>query len=135
MAKFAATDYSITIDSNDLTASLASCTVDLSVDDLDTTAFGSGNRTRIAGLQDGTLQLDFHQDFAGSALDSILFPLIGTVVTVLILPTAASVGSDNPSLSFSVLAVNYSPYSSSVGDLATTSISWPISGAVTRAVS
>jgi len=66
LAKFAATDYDITIDSNDLSTSLASCTLDISTDDLETTAFGSASRTRIAGLRDATLQLDFHQDFAGA---------------------------------------------------------------------
>jgi hypothetical protein len=105
------------------------------VDSLETTAFGSTSRTRIGGLQDGTFQLDLHQDFAAAALDSIIYPLIGTVVPVLVLPTSAAVGVDNPSYAFSVLATNYSPFQSSVGDLATTSISWEITGAITRATS
>ena len=134
MAKFAATDYSITIDSEDLSASLASCTLDISVDDLETTSFGNDSRTRIGGLRDATLQLDFHQDFAASALDSIIEPLIGTVVTVVILPTSSAVGAANPSYSFSALVSGYSPFSSSVGDLATTSVSWAVTGDITRAV-
>jgi len=133
LAKFAATDYDITIDSNDLSTSLASCTLDISTDDLETTAFGSASRTRIAGLRDATLQLDFHQDFAGSALDSIIHPLIGTVVAVVILPTSSAVGASNPSYSFSCLVSGYSPFASSVGDLATTSVSWPVTGDITRA--
>jgi hypothetical protein len=104
------------------------------VDSLETTPFGSTSRTRIGGLRDATFQLDLHQDFAAAALDSIIFPLIGTVVPVVILPTSAVVGAGNPSYSFSVLATNYSPFASSVGDLATTSISWEITGDVTRAV-
>ena len=134
MAKFAATDYSITIDSEDLSASLASCTLDISVDDLETTSFGNDSRTRIGGLRDATLQLDFHQDFAASALDSVIEPLIGTVVTVVILPTSSAVGAANPSYSFSALVSGYSPFSSSVGDLATTSVSWAVTGDITRAV-
>jgi len=134
LAKFAATDYSITIDSEDLSASLASCTLDISVDDLETTSFGNDSRTRIGGLRDATLQLDFHQDFAASALDSVIEPLIGTVVTVVILPTSSAVGAANPSYSFSALVSGYSPFSSSVGDLATTSVSWAVTGDITRAV-
>ena len=134
MAKFAATDYSITIASEDLSASLASCTLDISVDDLETTSFGNESRTRIGGLRDATLQLDFHMDFAADALDSMIEPLIGTVVTVAILPTSSAVGAGNPSYSFSALVSGYSPFSSSVGDLATTSVSWAVTGDITRAV-
>ena len=50
MAKFAATDYNITIGGTDFSTSLAACTLDISVEDLETTPFGSGSRTRM-GLQ------------------------------------------------------------------------------------
>ena len=46
MAKFAATDYNITIGGTDFSTSLAACTLDISVEDLETTPFGSGSRTR-----------------------------------------------------------------------------------------
>jgi len=61
-------------------------------------------------------------------LDSIIHPLIGTVVAVVILPTSSAVGASNPSYSFSCLVSGYSPFASSVGDLATTSVSWPVTG-------
>lgn len=93
------------------------------------------SRTRIGGLKDGTLQLEWMQDFAADSVDATLFPLLGTVVTFLIVPTSSAVGPANPSYAGSALVTSYSPYASATGDLATFSVSWPLSGAVTRAVS
>ena len=133
MAKFAATDYSISIGGTDFSTSLAACTLDISVEDLETTPFGSGSRTRIGGLQDGSVQFDFHQDFAAASIDATLFPLLGTAVEIIILPTSSAVGVDNPSYTFNALVTEYQPFASSVGDLATLSVTWPVSGAITRA--
>lgn len=132
MAKFVAKDYSVTLASNDLSSSIAAVTLTQSAADVETTAFGDNSVTRIGGLKDGELTLEFHQDFGTGSVDEILQPLLGTVATVRLRPTSAAVGVDNPQLDFSVLVAEYSPYDSSIGDLATFSISLPISGDVTR---
>lgn len=132
MAKFVAKDYSVTLASNDLSSSIAAVTLTQSAADVETTAFGDNSVTRIGGLKDGELTLEFHQDFGTGSVDEILQPLLGTVATVRLRPTSAAVGADNPQLDFSVLVAEYSPYDSSIGDLATFSISLPISGDVTR---
>lgn len=54
MAKFVATDYNISIGGDDLSTSLAAVTLDITVEEQDTTAFGNTARTRIGGLQDGS---------------------------------------------------------------------------------
>lgn len=133
MAKFVAKDFSVTIDSNDVSTSLAAVTLSQSAEDVETTAFGSNSRTRIGGLKDGEVSFDFHQDFGAGGIDSIFNPLLGTVVAVVIKPTSDAVGATNPSYTFNVLVSEYSPFDSSVGDLATFSVSLPISGDVTRA--
>jgi len=133
VAKFVAKDFSVTIDSNDVSASIASVTLSQTAEDVETTAFGSNSRTRIGGLKDGEVSFDFHQDFGAAGIDSIFNPLLGTVVEVVIKPTSEAVGSTNPSYTFNVLVAEYSPFDSSVGDLATFSVSLPISGDVTRA--
>lgn len=134
MAKFVATDYTISINSADFSASLAAATLDISVEEQDTTSFGAtgGYRTRIGGLKDASLSLDFHQDFGAAAVDATLFPLLGTQATVVIKPTSSTVSATNPSYSFNCLVTQYQPFASSVGDLATLSVSWPVSGEVTR---
>ena len=133
MAKFVATDYKVTINGTNLSTSLASVELPIEIDEQETTAFGSEWRTSIAGLKSGSITLEFHQDFAAGALDSILWPLLGTNATVVVVPTSGTVTSSNPSYSGSFLVTQYTPYASTVGDLATVSISWPLSGALTRA--
>ncbi len=133
MAKFVATDYKVTINGTNLSTSLASVELPIEIDEQETTAFGSEWRTRIAGLKSGSITLEFHQDFAAGALDSILYPLLGTNATVVVVPTSGTVTASNPSYSGSFLVTQYTPYASTVGDLATVSLSWPLSGALTRA--
>ena len=135
MAKFVATDYTITIGGTDLSASLAALTLDISVDEQETTAFGNSSRTRIGGLKDASVSLDFHQDFAADSIDSTLFPLLGTVVVITVTPTGDATGATNPIYTFSALVTQYTPFASSVGDLATLSVSWPVTGDVVRATS
>ena len=114
MAKFVATDYKITIGGVDFSTSLAAATLDITVEEQDTTAFGNTARTRIGGLQDGSVSLDFHQDFAADSIDATLFPLLGTTVEIIILPTSSAVGATNPSYTFDALVTQYSPFASSM---------------------
>ena len=133
MAKFVATDYRVTINGGTVSSSLASVELPIEIDEQETTAFGSEWRTRIAGLKSGSITLEFHQDFAAGALDSILWPLLGTNANVVVVPTSGTVNASNPSYTGTFLVTQYPPYASTVGDLATVSVSWPLTGALTRA--
>lgn len=132
MAKFVATDYAITIGTANFSTSIAAVTLDISTDEQETTAFGDTYRTRIAGLRDASLTIDFHQDFAAGAVDATLFPLLGSAIGFSIKPTSGTVTATNPSYSGTALVTQYQPFAGSVGDLATLSVTWPVSGAVTR---
>lgn len=132
MAKFVATDYNITIGGTNLSTSLAAATLDITAEEQDTTAFGSTYRTRIAGLKDASVTFDFHQDFGAGSIDATLFPLVGSLATVVIKPTSGTVSATNPTYTFTALVTQYQPFASSVGDLATLSVSWPVSGEVVR---
>ena len=134
MAKFVATNYNIKINGTDFSSAIAAVTFDLSAAEQETTAFGDTFVQRIAGLKDASVTLDFHQDFAASGgVDAVLFPLLGSNATVTVIPNGTAVSSSNPSYSGVFGCFEYSPYSSSVGDLATLSVSWPLaSGTVTR---
>jgi len=135
MAKFAATDYKVTINGTDFSRSLNQVELALESDDIETTAFGTTFRERIGGLKTGSLTLQFMQDFAVGIVDSVLFPLYNTLATVVITPTSGSVTSSNPSYQAICLVNSYSPYASSIGDLATFSVTWQTSGTVTRGTS
>ena len=132
MAKFAATDYSVTVGGVNLSTSLNSVELSLEADSLETTSFGGDWRTRISGLKTGSVTLNFMQDFGAGAVDATLYPLFGTQATVVIKPTSGSVSSTNPSYTFLANCSQYTPYSSSVGDIATLSVTWETSGTVTR---
>ena len=135
MAVYAAIDHKITVNGTNLSASLQSASLDLSADELETTAFGGGWRTRVAGLKSGSVTLNFFQDFGATAVDSTLYPLFagGSYATVVITPTSTAVSSTNPAYTAVCLVSQYQPYSASVGDIATLSVTWPTSGTVSRA--
>jgi hypothetical protein len=133
MAKFYAQDYKVTIGTTVLSSSIASVTLDITADEVETTAFGSSYRTRIGGLKDASVSFDFHQDFGAGSVDALLFPLMGSTVAVSIAPTSGTITASNPLYSFTALCTQYQPYSGAVGDLATLSVTWPVSGEVTRA--
>lgn len=133
MAKFVATDYAITINGTSFSTSLASVELAIESDDVETTAFGGEWRTRVGGLKQANLTLEFHQDFGAASVDATLFPLLNTLATVVIKPTSGTVSSTNPSYTAVCLVNAYQPFASAVGDLATLSVTWPVSGTVTRA--
>jgi hypothetical protein len=133
MAKFAATDYFVSINGSDFSTNLNSVELAQEADDLETTAFGSSWRTRIGGLKQASLTLNFMQDFGAGSVDATLNPLLGSIATVVIKPTSGTVNSTNPTYTMTALVTQYSPFASSVGDIATLSVTFPISGTVTRA--
>jgi len=135
MAVYVATDHKITVNGTAFSNVLQSVSLDLSSDEIETTAFGSGFRTRIAGLKSGSVTLNFFQDFAAGSVDAILAPLFtaGSYATVVINPTSTATSSTNPAWTAVCLVSQYQPFSSSVGDIATVSVTWPTSGTVTRA--
>jgi hypothetical protein len=66
--KFAATDFDISIAGTDFSDSIAAVTLDISREQLEITAFGDSARRYIGGLQDSSVTLSFHQDFAAGSL-------------------------------------------------------------------
>jgi len=134
MAKFVTINPVIIVGGSTVTASCVSVTISLEADDVETTAFGSEWRTRVGGLKGGSVDFEFHQDFGAGAIDSLLYPLLGGTTAVSVKPGGTAATSvTNPAFTFDVLVAQYSPIDSAVGDLATTSVSFPITGPVTRA--
>lgn len=132
MAKFAAVDHKITVGGVDFSANLNSVELALTADELETTAFGSTFRTRIGGLKTGTVTLNFMQDFGAGSVDVTLNPLLGTIATVVIQSASGTVTATQPKYTAECLVTQYSPFASSVGDIATLSVTWPTTGTVTR---
>ena len=129
MAIFVATDHKITINGTNFSDHLTAVTLDVSADEQDVTTFGtSGFRTRIAGLKDASIKLDFNNDFAASSVDSTLWGLFGSNATVVVTPTSGTVAATNPSYTGVYLVSTVQPFASTVGDVATLSVTWPLAG-------
>jgi hypothetical protein len=132
MAKFAATDYKITVAGVDFSTNLNSVELSQEADDLETTAFGQSWRSRIGGLNNASITLNFMQDFAASSVDATLNPLLGSIATVVIQSASGTVSTTQPKYTAACLVAAYSPFASSVGDIATLSVTWPVTGTVVR---
>jgi hypothetical protein len=125
----------IIVNSVDLTNHITQVTVEETYADVETTSFGNSAKTRVAGLGDHKFTADFQQDFANSSVEQTIYPLLGTVVSVTVKQAAGTTTSNNPAYTFNVLIDDWVPLGGKVGDLLMSSISWPISGAVTKATS
>jgi len=139
MARIVLTDASVVINGTNLSEFITSVSLSTSEDVVDTTGMGSaGARTRLAGLADNSVTFEFNQDFASLApevsINAVGSSLVGTNVTCVIKPTSAAVGVNNPSYTFSAVCSEWQPLSGAVGELATVSTTWPISGVITKAV-
>ena len=133
MAKLVLTDVVTTIGGVDYSANINQVEISVSADSVETTAFGSAWRTEVSGLKQGTFTVSFHNDYAAAAIDSGLWNLFGSAATVVVKPNGTAVSASNPSFSFVCNVNNLTPISGAVGDLAVQNVTWPISGAVTRA--
>ncbi len=69
-----------------------------------------------------------NQDYAASALEATIYPTLGTAVSITVRPVAGT----SPAYSFSALVSEWTPLNGAVGELATASVTWPISGTITK---
>ena len=135
MAKSVMLASMVIIGGTDLSAYCSRIELSLEAESKDTTTFGSGGwHEELSGIKSGTLALTLKQDVAASALDSILFPWFGTTQTMEVRMSNAARGTSNPAYLGSVNVRQYNPITGSVGDTAETGgLTWPTTGAVTRA--
>ena len=140
MATFVLTAEYLALSGTDVSSYVRSCTLELNADNPEFSNMASaGSREYKIGMKSGTLNVEFNQDYANSAsaTDQLLWGIwnTGSNVTFEVRPTSSAVGTANPKYTGSVVPVNYPAVGGAVGDAATVSISWPTSGAVSRATS
>ena len=115
---------------------IRSVTISYSAEIQDKTAMGSSGRRRIAGLKDGSVALEFNQDFAADKVDEILWPMVGsTNKWISIKPHSSAVGAGNPRFYGDFVLPDYSPLSGAIGDLATVSVTFQCDGVISRSTS
>jgi hypothetical protein len=108
--------------------------VAVEVEEKDVTTFASaGWKEVLGGLKSGSIAVTFKNDVADSQLDDTMWALLGTVVAFETRATSAMVGTSNPKYTGNVLINGWTPISGSPGDVNEQSVTYPTSGAVTRA--
>lgn len=136
MAIFGAlTNAKFVMNSVDLSDHVVSLKVDRSRADLDTTAMSAtGAKTRTGGLFDGSITVDFLQDYNTSKVEATIraaFESASGVVTFSANAANSANTATNPNYSGSMGVFTHNPIGGKVGDLETVSHTWPISGVVT----
>jgi len=133
MAVLVLTSTYLSIASNDLSAYAKKIELAVDAEQLDATDFASGGwKESVGGLKSGTISFDANDDVAASAIDSIMWPLLGTVVAFEVRMTSSAVGTSNPKWTGSLLITGHN-VGGDVGTLSQKSYSLPTSGVVTRA--
>lgn len=131
MAKFFHKLAFVSIASVDLSDHIANFEISESRAELTTTAFGDSGVRRISGLQDSSISIDFHEDYAANEVHATIFPLIGTVASFVYIPDGvADVSATNPRFIGNCLITEYT-VGGTIGDLAEVSVTWPVDGVIT----
>ena len=123
MARIVLTNAFISVGGVDLSDLVASVTLNETFDIVETTAFSStAAKTRVAGLEDNSITLEFHQDYATGEVEQTIYPLLGTAAAVIVKPNGSTTSAFNPSYTCSAIISEWTPINGSVGELATASV-------------
>lgn len=127
MSTLAFIDARVEINSVDLSDWVTNVTLPIDFEALEDTAMGDVARSRIVGLGDSTIGINFNQDFAAGGPDATVAAAMKTVVTIKVRPTSASIAATNPEYVGSYLINQNNPFGNGVGELAKMNVSWPLS--------
>ena len=118
----------------DISAFCKSATLTIDSAQLDTTDFASAGWTEmIGGLKSGTLAVELMDVVAAGSIDADFYTDLGTVVAFALRADNGAISTSNPEYQGNVLITQWN-IGGAVGDLATKSLSFPITGAITRDV-
>lgn len=134
MAKKVYLNCYVELGGTNVTDYVASAGWDDDYEEVDLTTYGSGGAKEVGGgLESGKLDLKFKNDYAGGALDAIMWALRSrTPQTWKVRPEKdIVVSSANPQYSGNVLIKGWK-FGGQVGSAADVDVSYPLSGTVTR---
>jgi hypothetical protein len=133
MAVIASTGCVVTVGGVDFSDHVSEVSIDREVDTPEVTSFGSsGNREYVAGLKGANVTIVFHQDYAASEVNVTLNTNFGVSTAITVKPTGDGISATNPEYQFNAIISKDSPVMAKVGDVQKPSLTWPITGAITR---
>jgi len=132
MSKIVLTNCVVKVDTIDLSDHVNAVSITETVNEVETSAFGNSNVTRVGGLRDSSISLTFHQNFAAGEVYATLKDKVGSIGTVQVIPNGTAISATNPSISLEVLYTEMSHLDGSIGELSTASVTWP-ANSITKA--
>ena len=109
-------DIDITIGGTDLSAFGRALTMTEGAAMQAATAYGDDWEWFEVGLRTGGCTIQFWQSFGAGKPDTVLSALLATVATVIIKPTSSTVGTTNPTFTFTAAFENYERFAGAIGD-------------------
>jgi hypothetical protein len=133
MAVMALLNEYVSINAVNLSDHVRAATVAVEATTLDSTAMGDSWTENIFGLKSGTVAVEFNDDFVAASVDATLWPLLGTNVALEVRPDAGVVSASNPKYT-GLVGINGLAVGGSLNEVARKSHTWPLSGALVRAI-
>lgn len=137
MATFASKNVHLTINSDDMSSYVQSFSFPISADAVEETAMGDDSREYVVGLKNASFTVGFKHDFAVDTMDTEIWDIYDGAVSVTFVfrPDTGAVSTSNAQYSGSCILTEYPVHDGAVGDLATTTCTFQITGDVSRATS
>jgi hypothetical protein len=128
-----ATNAAPTTPSIDISSYVTNAVINQIVDELEVTSMGDLSHRFVAGLQSGTFQLDFINDWAASQVMQTLNDAFGKTLSVSVITVkGTAVSAANPTYQFSILVNNLTPLGQGgVAEVANSSLSFTVNSAIT----
>ena len=135
MANMVLRNAFVSLNAVDLSNLVRQVTLSYSAELQDDTAMGDTARSRIGGLKDWSMQIEFFQDYAAGKVDATLFSLVGSTFAVEVRPDSAAASATNPKYTGTGILESYQPVGGTVGENLMAPVSIQGVGALTRATS
>ena len=127
MSQFVMKDLTVTINGTDLSDHVSEISVEVRQPEVDTTAFGTGARTYVSGIKEGTLTITMQSDYASSSVNRTVGPLLGSYATVVASGTLGGTAVAGTAVAY---VSSVTPIGGAIGDLAVQNLTWPTNGTV-----
>ena len=131
MAVFLNNMVGVKVNNVDLSDHVTSITLNRNFDELEVTAMGDSGHKFVKGLEASSVTIDFNNDTAAANVLATLQAAWGTNVTVVLLQSkGTAVSATNPLYTMTCLVNGTTDINGAVGDLATQSVTWNVSGTI-----
>lgn len=136
MAQIVLTNAKVLINAVDLSSFVRSVKINYKADQQDNTVMGNTSHSKLAGLTDWQMDVEFGQDWAVSSVDGTLFPLVGAAAfAVEVRPVNSARSTTNPGYTGNATLSAYAPMGNKVGDLAIAPATFMAAGPLARQTS